>query len=817
MLKKNFESNKKNLKYYAVEMEKQLENGTSIEKDLIAKVKELIKNALEKNKLKELDIESFEGNCGKGHLDFAIASKDYELYSLIRNALEQAYPEGVKSRYLDVKIANSYALAHKFEEDYYKSKQHKADITNINKKPSTEDIYLEAIISATENDTADGLKEIISFKGEDILKTRDSDGNSPLLMAALRGSKTVCEFLIKRDADCSIVNNKDENLLHLAALSRSKVLMRYLYSHLSNNIDLMNKKDKSGSYPIFNIIRNCDEEIVRLFLSVEFDYGQVNALGETILHALLVKGFKQLAFECLERNIFKAVIHKANKKGRTVLTIVLENKDKPLISILVAKGAEIDFKSIEFRVFYKFINDDLTFDHDSQLKTSFYHRGCELLSLSVDKSKEYLAVSARWGFEPAALLMAYVYKKEKNFFLAIKYFSQVAKSGNAEAHYELGEAYFEGLGVDFDLEKSKFHFNQAASKNHAQAILKLSSYQSKTANSNLLRNTKKRPFEESSLELFWDDKRHIKRLRIPDETDKIREAITKMREKFQGKNPKNGNLAAFGIGFIFSDKKYEKGDYSLKYCFQPFQVMRRHKTDSSQESSHYKIPEDVFKTSEIDKENAKNIAQNFKLRGENVYFKLYKHQPSKAAHPYFDFFRKSYFAGKKPLENDGHYRHSENGICYCLNNDQYLIDYLNKFCAQNPEFSPDVKVVAIVINMFSIHSLCPNCKKSITANQIDQTLFLSKLEKILEDMGYHLPQKKLDSVRKLKMVTCVLSDKNTKYKDEDKKQVSYTNIENSNIHKLNNVYIFERTQNFNLIDNKEVENKENQFTVFLTR
>jgi TPR repeat protein len=49
------------------------------------------------------------------------------------------------------------------------------------------------------------------------------------------------------------------------------------------------------------------------------------------------------------------------------------------------------------------------------------------------------------------------------------YFQQAANQGNAEAHFNLGIFYRDGIDVDQNYQQARYHFEMAARQGHVEA------------------------------------------------------------------------------------------------------------------------------------------------------------------------------------------------------------------------------------------------------------------------------------------------------------------------------------------------------------
>ena len=88
-----------------------------------------------------------------------------------------------------------------------------------------------------------------------------------------------------------------------------------------------------------------------------------------------------------------------------------------------------------------------------------------------------LEKAAKWYYE--AILQGEDAAKENFYSFYSKQLEKFAKSGDAQAQYEVGCDYLQGSGVDKDVKTAAEWFLLAVQQNHEQAIAKVYSFYSK--------------------------------------------------------------------------------------------------------------------------------------------------------------------------------------------------------------------------------------------------------------------------------------------------------------------------------------------------
>ncbi len=109
---------------------------------------------------------------------------------------------------------------------------------------------------------------------------------------------------------------------------------------------------------------------------------------------------------------------------------------------------------------------------------TFYLKGYYVYK-NVAKAYEWHQISANNGYAPAqnAVGLYLSTGKRKDYKTAAYWFEKAAEQGDASALYNLGNAYFYGLGKPEDIEKAKDCFTKSHQKGYYQAYLRLSAIQ----------------------------------------------------------------------------------------------------------------------------------------------------------------------------------------------------------------------------------------------------------------------------------------------------------------------------------------------------
>jgi ankyrin repeat protein/beta-lactamase regulating signal transducer with metallopeptidase domain len=168
----------------------------------------------------------------------------------------------------------------------------------------------------------------------DLIFSKDSDGKTPLHVAALMGRRGVAEWLLANKADANAKNNNGETPLYVAAIEGYKDIVEVL---LVNKADV-NAKAKNGLTPLHAAVQNGNKNIVEVLLANKADVNAKGSLGITPLRAAVQKGNKNIV-EVLLAN--KADVN-AKNPSHTVLYEASIRGNQDVMEVLLANKADID-------------------------------------------------------------------------------------------------------------------------------------------------------------------------------------------------------------------------------------------------------------------------------------------------------------------------------------------------------------------------------------------------------------------------------------------------------------------------------------------
>ena len=165
-----------------------------------------------------------------------------------------------------------------------------------------------------------------------LLEVKDSDGNTPLILAAYFGQQSTCEVLLKLGAQPANTRDHGRNALHCAAVNGKTEIVKLL----SSNKQLLNTKDHEGNTPLilaagFGHVSTCE-----VLLKAGADPTAASQYGRNALHSAAFEGKAEIV-RLFATN--KQLLEVRDHNGDTPLTLAARQGHHLICETLLKAGA----------------------------------------------------------------------------------------------------------------------------------------------------------------------------------------------------------------------------------------------------------------------------------------------------------------------------------------------------------------------------------------------------------------------------------------------------------------------------------------------
>jgi ankyrin repeat protein len=165
-------------------------------------------------------------------------------------------------------------------------------------------------------------KLILQKEGIDINQA-DTNGYTPLYLAAKNGHTKVVELLLKRGADINKADPRVNTPLYWAAISGHTAVVQLLLDHGAD----INKADYYDNTPLIFAVISGHTAVVQLLLDHGADTNKTNPNGFDPLYWAAIKGNTKVVRLLL---YYGADINKANYNGKTPLAVATPEAQKTI-------------------------------------------------------------------------------------------------------------------------------------------------------------------------------------------------------------------------------------------------------------------------------------------------------------------------------------------------------------------------------------------------------------------------------------------------------------------------------------------------------
>ncbi|XP_046560883.1 ankyrin repeat domain-containing protein 50-like [Haliotis rubra] len=163
------------------------------------------------------------------------------------------------------------------------------------------------------------------------INLKGGNGRTPIMAAALKGHKSVFDFLESKGAETTLLDTFGDSVLHLACQGGSMALVEHLFS--DSNINL---KGKLGMTPIMAAAFNGHKSVIDFLESKGAETTLLDTFGYSVLHFACQGGNMAL----VEHLLSDSNINLKGGNGRTPIMVAAFKGHKSVFDLLESKGAE---------------------------------------------------------------------------------------------------------------------------------------------------------------------------------------------------------------------------------------------------------------------------------------------------------------------------------------------------------------------------------------------------------------------------------------------------------------------------------------------
>lgn len=205
------------------------------------------------------------------------------------------------------------------------------DLVTRNKEGRT--LLMEAALAGN----TEAVKHLCAM-GADV-HAADADGNTALHLSAETGGHAAALLLAAGAASKAVNNAGDTPLIHALTSRHAPPVRMLLQAYSAYGIDIGEEEDNDGNRAIIHAMWNCNEVEVKLLLALGADVRECDADGDTPLLLAARFGHVAVARMLLEAG---ADPNACNQEEKTALLFAVRNHHMEMIDLLLSVGARPD-------------------------------------------------------------------------------------------------------------------------------------------------------------------------------------------------------------------------------------------------------------------------------------------------------------------------------------------------------------------------------------------------------------------------------------------------------------------------------------------
>lgn len=166
--------------------------------------------------------------------------------------------------------------------------------------------------------------------------SRDMEGRTPLMIAAIHGRGNAFSLLLERGSDPALKDNSGRIVLHWAAQYGRNTIIQELLSHGSHGLDI-DSRDNKGCTPLMEAAIFGKENTVSCLLERGSDPTLQDNSGQSALHWAARVGSKEIVGKLLSQGLD---INSRTNSGETPLQVAEKFGQAEVVKYLVSWGTK---------------------------------------------------------------------------------------------------------------------------------------------------------------------------------------------------------------------------------------------------------------------------------------------------------------------------------------------------------------------------------------------------------------------------------------------------------------------------------------------
>lgn len=178
-----------------------------------------------------------------------------------------------------------------------------------------------------------------------LLNSVGCNGCSPLHQAVLINNEVLMDLFIKKGADCYVINNLGQNILHIACNAQKTNMVKIFFRTYREIFNVtMSAFDNQGLTPIHYLVEKCSLDLIFYLLHQGMSIDILDRSQSTPIHYLIYKQLYPKAImilrQCKEQKI-KINLDITDNNGMTPLNLAAHYGNFELVNLLIVMGANI--------------------------------------------------------------------------------------------------------------------------------------------------------------------------------------------------------------------------------------------------------------------------------------------------------------------------------------------------------------------------------------------------------------------------------------------------------------------------------------------